>query len=145
MLIEEKLDRVEQFNKHLQGELDSPKQYVLAIEKNNKALEKGFRLIEECFARVNRDLDEVQLCTKHIDNLLQKNNLHMRVLQEHAKSFHEQLFLDLDNSNSTTEISFSTEPAFRVGCHGRFRKTSRNRLIKFPVWDTKAYILLMLG
>lgn len=119
----------------MRSDIDSLNQDVLIVEKNNAALEKGFRLIKQDFAGVNRDLDEVQSGMEIINNLLQKNNLHMQGLQEHVerknfKSFNVHLFLDSDNSNSKSALSI--ESVFRIGSYRRFRKTPKDILIKFP-------------
>lgn len=60
LLIEGKLDRLEQVNKQLQGEVETLKEEVVNIDRTSIALEKGFRFMEEDFADANWELEVVQ-------------------------------------------------------------------------------------
>lgn len=72
----------------------------------------------------------------------------MQGLKEYAegkdlRAFVEHLFLDLKVSDSSFTISVLS--AYSIGCPGKFRKTPRDILSTFPDWETKAYVLTLLG
>lgn len=78
-------------------------------------MEKGFRLMEEDFAEVNKDLDVVHTCMENADNLMRKNNLRMRGLKEYIGEenlilFLEQFFSSLENLQS--QLCISIQSAF---------------------------------
>lgn len=74
--------------------MESLKQDVLTIDKNAIALEKGFCLMEEDFADVNKELELIQYCTENVDNLLRENNIRIKGLKVYTEGKDLKAYLE---------------------------------------------------